>query len=47
MEVQWAEDDKLEESLGRRRMEGSSLLADVMQKLPELVVHEQMSKSEK
>ena len=32
MEVQWAEDEKLEESLERRRMEGSSLLAEVMQK---------------
>ena len=32
MEVQWAEDEKLEESLERRRMEGSSVQADVMQK---------------
>ena len=32
MEVQWAEDEKLEESLERRRMEGSSLQAEVMHK---------------
>ena len=37
MEMQWAEDEKLEKSLERRRMEGSSLQAEVMQKLPELV----------
>ena len=42
MEVQWAEDEKLDESLERRR-EGSSLQADVMQKVPELLVHERMS----
>ena len=46
MEVQWAEDWKLEESLERRRMEGSSLQAEVMQKVPELVVHEPMSQGE-
>ena len=43
MEVQWAEDEKLEEILERRRMEGSSLKAEVMQKVLELVVHEQMN----
>ena len=32
MEVQWAEDEKLEESLERRRREGSSLQVEVMQK---------------
>ena len=31
MEVQWAEDEKLEEVLERRRMKGSSL-QEVMQK---------------
>ena len=31
MEVQWAEDEKLEETLGRRRMDGSSLQVEVMQ----------------
>ena len=43
MEVQWAEDEKLEERLQRRRMEGSSLQAEVMQKVLELVVYELMS----
>ena len=37
----------MEESLERRRMEGSSLQADLMQKVPELVVHERMSQVEK
>ena len=45
MESPWAEDEKLEEILERRRMEGSSLQADVTQKVPELVVHERMSQS--
>ena len=46
MEVQWAEVEKLEEeSLERRRMEGSSLHAEVMQKVPELVVHERSHKA--
>ena len=39
MEVQWAEDEKVEERLERRRMEGRFLQAEVMQ----LVVHERMS----
>ena len=43
MDVQWAEDEKLEEILERRRMQGSSLQAEVTQKVPELVVHERMS----
>ena len=46
MELQWDEDEKLEETLERRRMEGSSLQVDVMQKVPELVVHERMSQGE-
>ena len=46
MEVQWAEDEKLEEILERRRMEGSSLQADVMQMVPVFVVHERKSQSE-
>ena len=44
---QWAEDEKLEDALERRRMEGNSLHADVMQKVPELVVHERMSQGKK
>ena len=32
LEVQWAEDEKLEEVLERRRVEGSSLQAEIMQK---------------
>ena len=39
MEVRWAEDEKLEEVLERRRMEGNSLQAEVVQKVSELVVH--------
>ena len=45
--MQWAEDEKLEEILHRRRREGSSLKAEVTQKEPELVVHERMSKVKK
>ena len=40
MEVRWAEGEKLEEILERRRRKGSSLHADVVQKVLELVVHE-------
>ena len=47
MEVQCDEDEKMEETVERRRMEGSSLQVDVRQKEPELVVHERMSKGEK
>ena len=44
MGMQWAEDEKLEEILERRMIEGrSSLQAEVMQQVPELVVHERMS----
>ena len=45
--MQLAEDEKLEEILERKRMEGSSLQAEVMQKVPELVVHELMSQGKK
>ena len=44
---QWDEDEKLEEFLERRRMEGSSLQVEVMKNVPELVVHERMSWVEK
>ena len=37
----------LEEILERRRAEGSSLQAEVLQKVPDLVVHERMSQGEK
>ena len=47
MFVQWAEDEKMEKALERRRMEGNSLQAEVMQKVPELVVHERMSQGKK
>ena len=43
MLLQWAEDEKLEEVFERRKMEGDSLQAEVMQKVPGLVVHERMS----
>ena len=46
MEVQWAEDERVEKILERRRMEGS-LQAEVMQKVLELVVHERMLQGEK
>ena len=46
MDVQWDEDHKLDENLGRRRMEGSTLQVEVMQKAPELVVHERMTEGE-
>ena len=35
MEMQWVEDEKLEEIPERRRREGNSLQAEVMQKVPE------------
>ena len=47
MEVQRAEDEKLEEVLERRRVEGSSLQAEVTQKVPELVVLERRSQGTK
>ena len=47
MEVQWDDDEKLEEILERRRMEGSSLQAEGMQKILELVVHERMFQDKK
>ena len=39
--------DELEETLEQRRMEGSSLQVDDMQKVPIFVVHERMSQGEK
>ena len=45
MEMQWAEDEKLEELLEQRRMERCSLQAEVTQKTPELVVRARMSQS--
>ena len=46
-ELQRAEDEKLEEILEQRRKEGNALKVDVMQKAPELVVHEGMTQGEK
>ena len=43
MASQWDEEQTLEEILERRRMKGSSLKLEVMQKVQELVVHERMS----
>ena len=43
MAAQWDEEQKLEKILARRRMERSSLQAEVIQKAPELVVHERRS----
>ena len=44
---QWEEEQHLEDLIERRRMEGSSLKLDVMQKVPELVVDKRMSQGEK
>ena len=46
--MQRAEEEKLEklEKMLERRMERSSLQAEVMQRAPELVVHERMSQGE-
>ena len=43
MAAQWDEEQELDEIVERRRMEGSSLKLEVMQKVLELVVHERMS----
>ena len=43
MDMQWVDDEKLEEILERSRAEGSSVQAEVFQKVLELVVHERMS----
>ena len=40
---EWDEEQKLEEILDRTWMKGNSLQLEVMQKAPELVVHERMS----
>ena len=46
VEVQWDEDEKWEEILERRRMDGSSLEVGFTQKVPELVVHERLAHGE-
>ena len=46
MEMHWA-DEKWEEILERRRAEGGSLQAEVLQKVLELVVRERISQGEK
>ena len=43
MAAQWDEEQKLEEILERRWMEGSSSQLEVMRNVLELVVHERMS----
>ena len=43
MAAQWEEEQKPEEILERRSLEGSSLQLEVMQNVQELVVHERMS----
>ena len=47
MEMQLVEDEKLEETSERRRARGVSLQAEVLQKVPELVVHERVSHCKK
>ena len=39
VEEQWDEDEKLEEILERRKVDGRSVQAEEMQKVPELVAH--------
>ena len=47
MAAQWDEEQKLEEIVERKRIEGNSLKLEVMQKVPELVVHERMSQGKR
>ena len=47
MAEQWIEEQHLEEIVERRRMGGSSLKLDVIQKVLELVVNERVSQGEK
>ena len=47
MAEQWEEEQQLEGIVERRRMEGSSLKLEVMQKVLELVVHECMSQGKR
>ena len=42
----WEEEQNLDDLIERRRMEGSSLKLDILQKVPELVVNERMSQGE-
>ena len=45
--MQWVEDEKLQVIFERRRVEGGSLQAEVLQKVLDLVVHGRMSQGEK
>ena len=47
MAAQWEQEQHLEETVERRRVEGSSLKLDVMPKVPELVVNERMSQGKR
>ena len=47
MEMQWVEDEKMEEILERGRAEGVPMQAEVLQKVPELVIQERMCQSKK
>ena len=47
MAAQWEEEQTLEEIMERRRMEGSSLNLDTMQKVLEFVVNERMSQGKR
>ena len=44
--AQWEEEQKLEETVEQRRIEGDSFRLEVMRKATELVVHESMSQGE-
>ena len=47
MAEQWEEEQHLDDLIERRRMEGSSLKLDVVQKVSELVVNERMPQGER
>ena len=44
MAAQWEEEQKLEGNWERRKIEGSSLQVEIMQKMPELLVHEHVTR---
>ena len=43
MAAQWQEEQKMEDILERRRMEGSPVQFEAVQNMPEFFVHERMS----
>ena len=41
MTAQWVEEQKMREIMERRRIEGETFKLEVLQQVPELVVHDQ------